>query len=143
MTTLNVGDICCRYKDGVIPPVCFERKSKNDAFGSFSKGYERFRKEIFRAKEQNIQLIIIIECSFTSMLRGCKHSTVKGVSIIKRLWTIHWKYNIPTVYCKNREEMAIYIAEFFCHLYSKKPNWRPGAATPFPDLTTAEPGLPK
>jgi hypothetical protein len=64
--TLNVGDYSCAdpyYSDLVV-----ERKSLEDFVGTMGKGNERFKKEIERAREQNIYLVIVVEEKFDTAL---------------------------------------------------------------------------
>ena len=110
---LDIGDYNCQFTDGYIPPVYFERKSLADLFQTFGQDYSRFKKEILRAKELNYTIVIIIEGSFTRILKGYERSMVEGISILRKLFTLWIKYGIHFVCCKNREEMAEYIAEFY------------------------------
>lgn len=106
---LTEGDYGCRYSDGYVPPVYFERKSKSDLFGSLSKGYTRFKKEINRSIDNKYQLIIIIEESLMSILKGVKHSKRSGISVAFQLYTLWIKHGIRHICCKDRTEMALKI----------------------------------
>jgi ERCC4-type nuclease len=110
---LPVGDYGCEYVNGYRPPVSFERKSKGDLFNTMGRGYARFKREIELAKELNIRLIIIIEATMTSVLKGFEKSDLSGISIIRKLMTLWIKHNIYPVFCKDREEMSLYIYELF------------------------------
>jgi ERCC4-type nuclease len=113
---LLVGDYQAEFEDGYRPPICFERKGIGDLYGTLTSGYKRFKKEILRAQENKITLIIIIECTFTKVLGGYSHSTIEGITIIRTLFTLWVKYGIKPVFCKDREEASHYITEFFCAL---------------------------
>ena len=52
IATLNAGDYCAQWENGDLAHTVFERKTINDLYGTLSNGYERFRKEIERVKEQ-------------------------------------------------------------------------------------------
>jgi len=110
---LPVGDYQVEFVNGYRPPVIFERKSKNDLFGTMGKGYKRFKREIELAKELNIRLIIIIEATMTSVLKGYEKSDLSGISIIRKLMTLWIKHNVYPVFCKDKDEMGLYIYEFF------------------------------
>ena len=110
---LPYGDYHIRFKDGYEPPVVFERKSLSDLFGTLGKGYVRFKKEITKAKNDDVQLVIIIECSLTKIFRGIKHSKRSGGSVVKQLFTLMVRHKIPFVCCSNRKEMAQYIVNFY------------------------------
>jgi len=117
VTKLEVGDYACKCNDTVLP-VIFERKSKGDLFGTLGKGHKRFRKELQRALDNHIELIIIIECSLISVLEGFvykahggqkRNSKVKGTAIAQTLFTLWVKYGVLPVFCSSREEMSNYI----------------------------------
>jgi len=112
--TLGVGDYGCQYEDGWVAPVVFERKSIPDLFGTLGKGHERFKKEIARSKRDNIKLILIIEGSFSKVMKGYGRSSLKGTSVIKTIMTFWVKYNLIPVFCKDRTEMKDYIYNYFC-----------------------------
>ena len=111
--TLRVGDYGCLYKDGHSCPVFFERKNIPDLFSTLSKGHDRFRKEIARAREFEQSLILIIEGTMSKVAKGYKYSSVKGQTIIKTLFTLWLKYGIVPIFCKNRKEMTEYIIQFY------------------------------
>jgi len=112
-TTLSVGDYGCRYNDNHIPPVFFERKSIPDLFGTLSKGYSRFKREILRSKEQKVLLVIIIEGSLTKILKGYERSQRSGDEIVKQLFTLMVKHHIPFICCSSRDEMSRFITETY------------------------------
>ena len=110
-TTLKVGDYGCQFNDGYIPPVFFERKSINDLFGTLGKGYIRFKKEINRCIEAKVNMIIVIEGSYSDVLKGTKYSTLEGITIIRKLITIWIRHGIAYKFCSNRKEMASHITQ--------------------------------
>ena len=110
---LNVGDYQCQFSDGYIPPISIERKSLEDAFGTLTQGYPRFRKEIIRARENKIMLVIAIEASITKILKGCEPSIRSGDEILQQLMSINVKYGVPFYCFNNRVEMQRWIIELF------------------------------
>ena len=110
---LDVGDYMAEFSDGHRPNIVFERKSIADLYGTLSKGYERFKKEIKRSHESNTTMFIIVEGTMTDVLKGYKHSKRKGISIVAQLFTIMIRYGVKTIYCKDRREMVKYITEFY------------------------------
>lgn len=110
---LNVGDYTAITDCGFQFPMVFERKSIADLFGTLSKGYERFKKEIERSKEQNIQLIIIVEGSLSRVLTGTSFSQRTPESLVYQIFTIRARHNIETVFCKDAQDAAEYITQFF------------------------------
>ena len=123
---LLCGDYGCEYKDGYRCDIYFERKgSMSDLFNTMGKEYPRFKKEIIRAKENGIKLILIIEGSLTKVLVGCERSYLDGFSIVKKLFTLWVRYGLYPVFCRNEEEMVRFITEFYLaigrkHLEDKK-----------------------
>lgn len=116
---LNIGDYgACFYGEDHIP-VVFERKSISDLYGTLSAGYDRFRREIQRAKEKEIRLIIIVEGTLSQVLKGYKHSKRSPISIVYQLFTLRARHSVETVFCKDREEMAEYIFQFYTAHYKE------------------------
>jgi len=112
-TKLIIGDYSCILENGVIIPYYFERKSMGDLFGTMGKGYKRFKKEMIRAQENNIKLILIIEGSLLKVLKGSPHSTIEGIIIVKKLFTLWIRYGLISIFCKDREEMSEFIIQYF------------------------------
>lgn len=109
---LSVGDygaMSSEYQH----PIVFERKSINDLYGTLSQGYERFKCEIERAKEQNTKIIIIVEGSLKRILMGTAFSKRTPESIIYQLFTIRARYGVETVFCSDRLEMSEFITQFY------------------------------
>lgn len=115
-TTLKVGDYGCRFNDGYIPPVFFERKSIGDLFGTLGGGYERFKKKINYCFKHKINMIIIIEGTYSDVLRGAKYSTLEGITIIRKLITLWLRHHIPYKFCSSRKEMSHHINQIFIGL---------------------------
>ena len=109
----EVGDYNCQYENGEISPIYFERKSIPDLFSTLSSGYKRFKKEILRAKEKKIILVIIIEGTLSKVLQGIDESQRSGEEICQQLFTLLIRYHLPFVYCKDRIEMSRWITEFY------------------------------
>lgn len=110
---LNVGDYACQFKDGHIPNIYFERKTLTDLFGTMGHGYKRFKKEIQRTIDAKAKLILIVEEPLNKIYKGTRHSTLKGESIVKKLFTLWIKYGVSPVFCSNNKEMSDYITEFY------------------------------
>lgn len=110
---LDFGDYACTLEDGYIIPMIFERKSIGDLYGTMGKGYKRFKKAIGRAQSSSSTMAIIVEGTLTEVLAGYEHSKRSGISIVRQLNTIYFRYGIPTIYCAGRTEMTEYIYQFF------------------------------
>jgi ERCC4-type nuclease len=118
-TALLVGDYAARFKDGHIPAIFFERKSLPDLFCSLGRDYKRFRREIMRSKENNIDLIIIIEGTIRDILKGNEYSQIEGIKILRTLLSVSIRYGIGYQFCRDRTEMSIHIVEYYC-AYARK-----------------------
>ncbi len=119
---LPCGDYAVQYKDGYIPSVIFERKSIGDLFSTMTHGYTRFKREIEKAKEFDITLILAIEGTFSKVASGYDHSEYSGDSMIRKLMTMFVKYNLYPVFCRDRVEMASYITEYYIAIGKYKGN---------------------
>ena len=109
---LEYGDYSC-HCDGQVCSVFFERKSLSDLFGTLGKGYNRFKREVNRSIEDGNLLVIIIESTLTDIIKGYKHSSMKGEGIMRTLFTLMTRHHIPFICCSSRKEMTTYISEFY------------------------------
>lgn len=62
--TVRTGDYCVTGDSGF----AIERKSLDDFLGTIGHGWQRFQREIFRAREAGFNLPIIVEARFTDFL---------------------------------------------------------------------------
>lgn len=108
---LDVGDYMAVLPDGSIPPISFERKSLSDLYGTMTRGYKRFKREVARAKESNTGLIVIVEGSISDV--WAIDMGFSGQALVKKLFTLRVRYKLETVFCEGRVDMARYIQEFF------------------------------
>jgi len=111
--TLPVGDYAAEFNDGSRPPIMFERKGLNDLFGTMGKGYPRFKKEIQRAKNAGLHLILIIEGTLGDVYAGVPHSSMEGASVVQKIFTLWMRYDLQPVFCASRKQMSAYIRETF------------------------------
>jgi ERCC4-type nuclease len=117
-TKLPYGDYAGAWEDKngnhtEFMPVFFERKSLGDLYGTLGAGMERFHKEMQRANEDGVKLIIIVEACLSEVLNGYEHSKMEGDSIIKTMMTLWVKHDIPHILCNDREDMKRTILEMF------------------------------
>lgn len=110
---LDFGDYACEFEDGHVPSVYFERKSVVDLFGTTGKGYERFKREIIRAKQSGALLFLIIEDTIGSVKKGTKYSKRSGEAVVAQLMTLFTKYNLFPIYCSGRDECSMWITELY------------------------------
>ena len=110
---LQVGDYQAEYLSGYRSPLIFERKSLPDLFSTMTAGYARFKRELTKAADLHIQLVLIVEGSLADVYAGIPHSTFAGRSCVQKLFTLWVKYDLAPVFCNTRDEMAAYIREAF------------------------------
>lgn len=64
ITKLDEGDYQLKRQ---IQKISIDRKSLNDCIGTISQGYDRFKREIERAKDKGIYLVMVVETSFNNL----------------------------------------------------------------------------
>lgn len=86
-----------------------ERKSPLDLYGTILKGHKRFKKELIRAKENNIRLVMIIECTeirfYEKRFPGSSYCRVPGYILQKIIKTMKKRYELEFIWCLNRKKM--------------------------------------
>ena len=112
---LPVGDYWMRFEDGREAEIVFERKSISDLWGTLTNkmNHARFRREIARARENGLALVLIIEGTLSDVYAGNPRSRFKGLSMVRLLFTMWVRYNLCPVFCKDRAEMVRFITETF------------------------------
>ncbi len=116
---LKFGD----YKldnDEITCNCCIERKSLADFFGTMSAGFERFKKEMIRAKDAEFNLIVIIESNMENVYKFPFYPQVRGrVSTnIEFLFhnmreILHNHPNVQFLFVENRAEASRVIEKIF------------------------------
>ena len=99
--------------DGQQVPVFFERKAMGDLFSTMTHGYERFKKEMARAKGHGHKLILITEGTYSDVKEGYSHSEYSGESMVKKLHMLEVKYDLAWWPCESRRVMTERIYETF------------------------------
>jgi len=95
-------------------PLVMERKSLGDCYGTlFSSNYERFKRELERAKAVDCHMMFLIEGSIEDVWKGYKHSSVSGDTMLKKLAMMRVRYDLEVHFFNTRREMARFIEEIF------------------------------
>jgi ERCC4-type nuclease len=94
-------------------PIFFERKSIPDLWGTMTRDYDRFKREMERARDHGHKLILVIEGTYSDVLAGFDRSQFTGESMAKKLATLHVKYDLDAWFCENRHVMARRIVETY------------------------------
>lgn len=110
---LSVGDYGCRINEELVP-IIFERKNLADLFSTLGgPNYQRFKKEMQRAKEANIKLVLLIEGTMREVQAGYERSQFDGDSMLKKLATLYVKYDLEYHFCCDRRVMSRRIEDTF------------------------------
>ena len=103
---LDFGDYCF-INEPYFCNVFIERKSIQDLWGTMSQGYDRFQREVERAKSQNGYLVVVVDYTFSkaqSYNYNKRHSLATAEFIFHRIKDIMQKYdNIQFVFSGGRE----------------------------------------
>lgn len=106
--TLKFGDYALDGNNSI----CFERKSLSDLVGTLGKGYERFCRELQRAKEAGSYLIVLVEKDINSALSFHKefetrYAKVTPEHIFRNMRELIYQFdNVQFVFAKDRKESA-------------------------------------
>ncbi len=120
LTTLNFGDYA--FSDQNATCNChIERKSLSDFLGTLTGGFERFEREIIRAKEAQAYLVVLIEESLGNALKfnSLPHVFKKGTKItpdfvFRRVRDLIQKYDhIQFLFVDNRAEAVSAMEKIF------------------------------
>ena len=109
---LSYGDYTAIVHEKPVP-IFIERKGLGDLFGTMTGGYDRFKAEMKRAKESNAKLILAVEGTYSDVWAGYEHSQFDGQSMLKKLATLHVKYDLECWFCESRRVMARRIVDIF------------------------------
>lgn len=112
--TLNVGDYTTDKLHGKFH---VERKSPGDLYGTLLGGHTRFRKELYRARDQGITLVMVIEVGekkfYAKAWPGGKFCKFPSATIKKCIATMTVKYNLEFVWCRSRAHAKKIVLERF------------------------------
>ncbi len=107
---LNVGDYTTNSLQHLF---CIERKSPADLYQTITRGHNRFKREIKRALEADIKLIVVVECSKKSFylkeFDKRKVTKIKGSSLERIVNTLTRRYDLEFVWRKNKKACSRYV----------------------------------
>lgn len=119
------GTLCCRetLKEGDYTTIKLwlrfhiERKSPQDLYGSIIQGHMRFRREILRAIDKGIKLVVFVEITRAKFIakkwpQGDKRK-VEGVTLGKIVDTLTRHYDLEFVWCSSRRDMVKKVLKRF------------------------------
>jgi len=113
-TTMSVGDYTtCLLQHHFVA----ERKSPQDLYSTRTKGHSRFRRQILRAQDKGITMVVYVESSREDFVaknfKGGEDRKFSGVSLDRMITTISTKYELEFVWCNGREHMKELIIKRF------------------------------
>lgn len=86
-----------------------ERKSPGDLYGTITRGHPRFKREIKRAIENNIQLVVFVETDRLSFINkkwpGGAKRLYPSTGLDRIISTLIQRYDLEFIWCKNRLDM--------------------------------------
>jgi len=120
--TLKVGDY--RLEDKYDQDICIERKSLGDFCGTMSKGRERFERELDRAVDAGIYVVMLVESPIQAALTYddkdhplyyMRHVKASSIFIFHELREILAKYplNFQVIFADGRIEAARLVKRIF------------------------------
>ena len=112
MDTLLFGDYTAEV-DGHRLPIVVERKSLPDLFATMTRGYTRFRQELFLARESQVKMLLGVEASLLVVYDGIPYSDFSGASCVQKVFTLWLKYGLQPVFCSTPYELARFLEELF------------------------------
>jgi len=105
--TMNVGDYTT---DKLHKSFAIERKSPGDLYGTMLGGHRRFRKEILRAQERGITLVVFVECSRRDFIAkrypGSERHEYPSATLQKIIATVSRRYGVKFFWFSGRVKMA-------------------------------------
>lgn len=118
INTLAVGDYTIKNNNFNIH---IERKSLNDLTSTFGpKNFDRFRRELIKAQELGIYLILLVENDFNTVLEFdhspflSKHTQMTAIYLFHQIRILLQEFpNWQIGFCNNRTEMKDLILKIF------------------------------
>jgi len=112
-TSINVGDYTLSQKN--YNGVHIDRKSTNDFIGTFTAGYERFKRECEKAKALDVSLVVLVESSFSECFnyKPLSHTRQKvtGENAFNGMRRITRAFpNVQFLFVKDRNEAKEYVS---------------------------------
>lgn len=102
VTSLNVGDYTTA---NLLNRFHIERKSPADLYQTIIHNHPRFRREVLRAEEARITLVVVVEATrerFISLAWSSRPLKQRPLTVDKILTTIQSRYGLEFIWCKNR-----------------------------------------
>lgn len=109
-TALNVGDYTTI---NLLNKFHIERKSLSDLYSTIIQNHKRFRKEILRAWDSKIILVVYVEGSKKDFINkrfpGGDRRNIESTTLEKICNTIQERYDLEIVWCKSRLDCKLKI----------------------------------
>tara|TARA_Y100000310_G_C20179146_1_gene577302 strand:- start:96 stop:536 length:441 start_codon:yes stop_codon:yes gene_type:complete len=105
---LNIGDYSIK---GYEHKFAIERKEKNDFISSITRGRNRFRRELEKARDYDF-FAVVVECDLFDIINGNYQSNAHPSSILSTLFMWQVRYSIPINLVGTRFGGALAIVKF-------------------------------
>lgn len=111
---LDVGDYTTKK---LKKKFIIERKSGQDLYGTILQGHKRFKKQIVRADQTGIKMVVYVECTYENFIdksfSGGRFRYCPGEVLRKIIKTISTRYDLEFIWCDGRAEMKQLILKRF------------------------------
>lgn len=99
---------CGDYAKSIESKVVVERKSLGDFYSTLSTGFDRFKREIIRAKEMGIYIVVVTECALnTALYAKRKFGACSGEYIMHHMRSLCREFdNIQFVFANGKAEAS-------------------------------------
>ena len=117
---LDAGDYSI---EGMEHLISIERKSAADLYGTLGKGNKRFQKELKRAVNHDI-FVLLIESPYhvvkEKAFENAHYCGMRPDVLMKILWTLMIKYRIYVMFCNGRVEALQIVKGILTSYYNHK-----------------------
>lgn len=91
--------------------IVIERKTVEDFYGTITRGHNRFKNEILRARDKNKKFYMFLEGSINDVLDYVRTRGRNSEAIRKTIKTMELRYELIFVECKTRISMSRQIVK--------------------------------
>jgi len=112
---LDVGDYTVEGMESIL---MIERKTLGDLWGTLGpqKNYQRFLREMDRAKDHRIKFLII-EATLADVDRGYSYSQVPVNNIHAKLLSLQVKHNLHVIFAGRQDRARAYVRRLMAKIF--------------------------
>jgi len=113
--------LCGDYCLAEIPEICIERKaSVSELYGNFTKGRDCFFRELDRAQDNSVQLIILTEFSMVDFHKKSRYHRSNPLLMVNTISSIWLEYKVHTVFAGTRSNAQWWTNTFFTYILKRQ-----------------------